>query len=184
MAPPSRQNLVMSRPPRKIVLPTRYADYVGEPELTTHRRVATSTSVALTATTTTSPLPESSPPPPTDTEGTSMAADPSPAQRPLKCPAYSLQSSASLDSIIVVSPTTSDDVLDTGAPQTKKPKTTLRALTSSNSQASIIDIDDIDDPQEERLNKSNAIADLQKFFIPVDPLPGQTKGRMKCDPCV
>ena len=25
---------------------------------------------------------------------------------------------------------------------------------------------------------------LQEFFIPVDPLPGQTKGHMKCDPCV
>jgi hypothetical protein len=57
------------------------------------------------------------------------------------------------------------------------------SLTSSVSQTSIIDIDDIDDPQEERLNKSNATADIQEFFTGVPRLPGQIKGRMKCDPC-
>ena len=179
----------MSQPPCKIIPPARYADYVGELELTTHHRVTTSTSAALTPTmSTSSPLPGSSPPPPMDTEDTlwssPTAADPSQAQRSLKRPAHSLQSSASLNSIIIVSPTTSDDVLDTSAPQIKKPKTSLRALTSSNSQMSIIDIDNIDDPQDEQLNKSNVIANLQEFFIPVDPLPGQTKGHMKCDPCV
>ena len=144
----------MSQPPCKIIPPARYADYVGELELTTHHRVTTSMSAALTPTmSTSSPLPGSSPPPPTDTEDTSWssstAADPSQAQRPLKRPAHSLQSSASLDSIIIVSPTTSDDVHDTSAPQIKKPKTSLRALTSSNLQMSIIDINNIDDPQDE-----------------------------------
>jgi hypothetical protein len=168
----------MFRPSRKIVPPARYKE--GEPELATHHRVTPSTSVALTAAeSTSSPLPNSSSPPPTDTEDTSSAADPSQAWSSLKRPAHSIRSSATLDSVVVISPTTSDDIPDP-APQTKKPK---MSLTSSVSQTSIIDIDDIDDPREEQLNKSNATADIQEFFTVVPRLPGQTKGRMKCDPC-
>jgi hypothetical protein len=96
-----------------------------------HCRVTPAMSVALTATeSTSSPLPKSSSPPLTDTEDTLSAADPSQAQSSLKRPAHSIRSSATLDSIVIILPTTSDDIPDP-VPQTKKPKMTL---TSSVSQ--------------------------------------------------
>ena len=49
---------------------------------------------------------------------------------------------------------------------------------------SIIDIDDIDDPQDERLNRSDPTADIKFFFSPVPRLQGQSKRRMKCNLCV
>lgn len=171
----------MSRPARKIVPPARYADNL---ELTSHSRAIASVSAASTAPElASSPLPGSSPPPQTDTEDTlSLAADSSQARSSSKRPSHAIQASLSVNSVIVVSPTTSDDAPPT-APKTKKPKTSLTSGNQEDSQVSIIDIDNVEDPQDERLNKSDPTADIKYFFTLVPRLPGQSKGRMKCNLC-
>ena len=143
----------------------------------------TSLSTASTSTpagpaeSTSSPSPVSSPPPQTDTED-SLTAHPSQTWSSSKHP---IQGSASLDSVIIISPTTSDDA--STAPKTKKPKTSLTSGDRKDSQLTIIDIDDIEDPRDERLNKTKPTADINYFFTAVARLPGETKGRMSCDDC-
>jgi hypothetical protein len=121
----------MARPLRKIIPSSKLtADNVGELELTSHRRAIASTALIAPASELAStPLPESSPPPPTDTEdASSITADSSQAQRALKRPSQSSlsldRSTFSFDSVIVISPTTTDDAPDT-APKAKKAKPTL-----------------------------------------------------------
>ena len=187
-------------PARKIFPSAKLAaDNAGELELTTHcRAVASASAAALTAPLPNSssplpaslpplpaslpPLPASSPPPHTDTDD---AADLVQVRGSLKQPSQVLQSSLSLDSVIVLSPTTSDNAPE-AAPTAKKTKTLppseqapLLVLTDS----SIIDIDDIDDPRDEWLNKNDPTADIKYFFSPVPRIPGQNKRRMKCNVC-
>ena len=178
----------MTRPARRIVPPSRYIND-DELEPTPHHRVvttATSLSTASTSTpagpaeSTSSPSPVSSPPPQTDTED-SLTARPSQTRSSSKRPSHAIQASASLDSVIVISPTTSDDA--STVPKTKKPKTSLTSGDRKDSQLTIIDIDDIEDPQDERLNKTKPTADINYFFTAVARLPGDTKGRMSCDDC-
>ena len=161
------------------------ADNAGELELTTHRRaVASAAAAASTAPPPnfSSPLPASSPPLLTDTEDT---ADQLQVRGSLKQTSHTLSSTLSLDSVIILSPTTSDNTPD-AAPSSKKPKT----LPASEQEplhviagSSIIDIDDIDDPHHERLNKSDPTADIKFFFSLVPCIPGQAKRHMKCNIC-
>ncbi|KAF8260751.1 hypothetical protein EI94DRAFT_1811296 [Lactarius quietus] len=121
--------------------------------------------------TTSSPLPMSSPPPQTDTEDTlSFAADSSQAQSSSKhtlTPSHTVQASLSLDSIIVLSSSTTDGAPYTGdtvgtAPKSKKPKNSGISVSHEDSQMFIIDIN-IQDVQDEQLNRSNPTTDI-KFF--------------------
>jgi hypothetical protein len=52
-----------------------------------------------------------------------------------------------------------------------------------HTDTSIIDIDDIKDPEDEPLNRSDPTADLKYFFTPTPRLPGQAKVRMRCYLC-
>ena len=180
-------SLMMSWPSCKIIPPARYAvDNKLEP--TPHPRTVVSASVALTAPDlVSSPLPASSPPPQTDMEDDSSFADHSQAWGSPKWPSSALQESSSLDSIIILSLTTSDGAPHTSdinpAPKAKKSKT---LLTSGDLEGpmSIIDINDIDDPQDEQLNRSNPTANIKFFFSPAPRLQGQSKRCMKCNLCV
>ena len=95
------------------------------------------------------------------------------------------QSLLSVDSVIIVSPTTSDgpDGTPDTAPQAKKSKTSLTPVSREETLTSIIDIGDIEDPQDERVNKSDPTADIKAFFTAVPRVSGQPKGRMKCNLC-
>ena len=110
-------------PARKIIpMAKLVADNAGELELTTHRRaVASAAAAASTAPPPnfSSPLPASSPPLLTDTEDT---ADQLQVRGSLKQTSHTLSSTLSLDSVIILSPTTSDNTPD-AAPSSKKPKT-------------------------------------------------------------
>ena len=56
-------------------------------------------------------------------------------------------------------------------------------ITGLHADVSIILIDDVDDPQDEHLNKTDPTADIREFFIAVPPGPGETKTCMKCNLC-
>jgi hypothetical protein len=173
----------MNCPSHKIVPPARYKENVGELEQTSHCGAIMSVSAVSTAPElTSSPLCESLPPPQMDAEDASSLADPLQAQHSLKHPSHSIQNSLSLDSVIVLSPTTSDGAPDT-VPQSKKPKNVLTSGNREDALTSIIDIDNIDDPQDEWLNKSDATADLKYFFTVVPRVAGQAKVGMKCNLC-
>ncbi|KAH9044071.1 hypothetical protein EDB83DRAFT_2523694 [Lactarius deliciosus] len=153
------QSRTMSpRPVRKIIPSAKLtADNAGNLELTSHCMAIASASVALTAPqlsrtpATSSPLPESSPPPPTDTED---ASSPAPhlaqARTSSKRPLYATIKSH--DSVITVSSTTSDDTSEIALmpPKLKRPKTSpIDREPEVHTDFSIIDIDDIEDPEDE-----------------------------------
>ena len=187
-------------PARKIIPTAKLAaDNAGELELTTHRRAVASASAAALAVplpnsssplpasspplpASSPPLPASSPPPHTDTDD---ASDLVPVRGLLKQPSQVLQNSLSLDSVIVLSPTTSDNAPE-AVPTAKKTKTSPpseQAPSHVLADSSIIEIDDIDDPRDERLNKNDPTADIKYFFSLVPRIPGQNKRRMKCNVC-
>jgi hypothetical protein len=72
-------------------------------------------------------------------------------------------------------------------PKAKKAKKAKKASDQDTSQlhadSSIITIDDIEDPRDERLNKTDPTADIREFFVAVPPGPGENKPRMKCNLC-
>lgn len=74
-----------------------------------------------------------------------------------------------------------DDSADE-TPKAKKAKANPHQVQALQTDASIIVIEDGDDPNEP-LNKTQPSADILKFFIEVPARPGQKKGRMKCDLC-
>ncbi|KAH9166752.1 hypothetical protein EDB89DRAFT_1905937 [Lactarius sanguifluus] len=182
-----------TRPVRKIFPTAKLtADNAGELELASHRR-AIAASVPFVAPqpkppATSSPLPESSPespPPLTDVEDdSSPAADLSQTRSSSKRPSQDvIKSLHSHDSIITVSSTASDDAPDT-ARKFKKSKTAVSSgAQDAHSDVSVINIDDIGDPEDERLNRSEPTADIKHFFTILACLPGQTKRRMKCNLC-
>jgi ATP-dependent 26S proteasome regulatory subunit len=57
------------------------------------------------------------------------------------------------------------------------------AATALQNKPSIIEIDDVDDLKTERLNKTQPMADLKRFFITLDRVPGEDKVRMRCTLC-
>ena len=66
------------------------------------------------------------------------------------------------------------------APKLKKLKTapTQAAAPVLADEPSIIEIDDDDNPINKQLNRSDAMADIKEFFIPVPCELGQEKGHM------
>ena len=174
--------------PTRRIFPTAklMADNAGKLELSVHRRAVAFTSAALTAPpppSCSSPLPESSPPPLTDTDEATDSFQT--GQTLSKQRSEAMSSTLSLDSIVVVSPTTSDNS-PINAPVFKKMK--ISPLSGQDdghilADSSIINIDDIDNPCDERLNKSNPTADIKYFLSIVPREPGQKKRRMKCNLC-
>ena len=179
-----------TRPAHRIIPTSKLmADNAGDLELTFHRRAVASATAALTAISAPSSrlLPVSALPnsslPQTDTENAST-----PSWASLKRHPQATESSSSLNSVIIVSPTTPNNAPESG-PKPKKMKTSA-ALASSDQElsstllnVSIIDIDDIDDLHGERLNKSYPTADIKEFFSLAPQLPGQPKNCMKCNLC-
>jgi hypothetical protein len=169
------------RPARKIFPASKLtADNAGDLELTSHRRAVACASAALlerpvvSLSRSLSPLPGSSPPPPTNTEDATDDA--------LSQTRSSSKCSLSQDSIIVVSPTTSDVASDP-APNSKRVKPSVVPEPPIPPEPPIIDIDDIDDPREELLNITDPTADISHFFTLAPRVPGQPKTRMKCESC-
>ena len=80
------------------------------------------------------------------------------------------------------------DVQD-DAPKSKKPKATAATAATPGQTAtlqnetSIIEIDDLDDPLTEQLNKSSPTVDIKTFFTPLPLVLGQNKTRMQCKLC-
>ena len=144
------------------------ADNAGDLELTMHHRAVASASAVLTALPQAppsylSPLPESSPPPPTDTDEATDFLQVQAVQTLSKRRSDVMSSTHSLKSVIIVSSTTSNgDAIK--APVSKKAKTSpssgqdLSHSPGTPADSSIIDIDDIDDPGSEQLNKSSPTA--------------------------
>lgn len=66
------------------------------------------------------------------------------------------------------------------APKLKrlKPTPTQAAAPVPQNEPSIIEINNNNDLKNERLNKSNATADIKEFFVPIPREPGQEKGCM------
>jgi len=134
-------------------------------------------------------LPESSLPP-TDIED----ALPSAQNMGLSCTWVSLkhsngsvlEKSNSLSSVVSISTTvleSSDAPPPTVfASKSKKPKHS-QAASDIQHEPTIIDINDIEDPQEECLNKSYPTADIKYFFTPIPRLSGQAKCHMRCNLC-
>ena len=114
---------------------------------------------------------------PTDTD---VASSPGPPPRTsTKRP----QAHISSDVLVVDNGTSIAEVQDY-APKSKKPKATPgQAAAQLQHEMLIIEIDDLDDPLTEQLNKTSPTADIKMFFTPVPHMPGQNKARMQCKLC-
>ena len=125
--------------------------------------------------------PSSSLPPLTDTE------DDLPAPHSSKCRLHDpIKSTPSNDSIITVATSVDDTDADTPnmVQNPKKAKVNAPGDQGEPSEISVIDINNIQDLDNERLNKSQPTADIKCFFV-AHLCPGQTTGkpRMKCTLC-
>ncbi|KAH9006048.1 hypothetical protein EDB84DRAFT_1447613, partial [Lactarius hengduanensis] len=152
------------------------AENAGSLELTSHRRAVASASLAA-APTPLLPVSESTP------TGLESSDEPSSSPDPV--------SARMTKQPRAIPPAVSDNQGDDGnttdvpddAPAAKKVKTTSGQAIGLQADISIISIDDVDNLENERLNKSDPTADLKEFFSAMPPLPGQEKGRMLCKSC-
>ena len=175
-----------SRPIRKIFPTAKLtAENAGDIELTSHRR-AIAAAVAAPQLQSPASLPSSGPPDSVEPTLATAVVTASPKLVPAhsstttKRPRALLQA-ASFGSIQTVP----DDSTDSdNTPKVKKSKATPHQVGSTlQADVSIIEIDDGDDQQVERLNKINPTADIKAFFTEVPRVEGQSKGRMKCNLC-
>lgn len=158
-----------TRPARQICLPSKYTENGDDSVvLTSHRKATTFNLVRV------SPISEPSPSiGPTDAD---VSSSPSPQTQTLaKRPHTSLGSH-------------SDDVASTtdaadATPSTKRLKSIPTQAVALQNNILIISIDDVDNLQNERLNKTDPTADIKEFFIPLPLIPGQDKARVLCKPC-
>jgi hypothetical protein len=178
-----------SRPARKIVPTAKLtAENAGDLELTSHRSAIAATLAA--------PQPQRTPfvpsSPVSEPLQPTLATDTSPASSPDQVPVRTSTSTKRprprpllpANSIQTIP----DDNIDSDgaddAPKVKKAKATPHQVGSMlQTEASIIEINDGDDQQNERLNKIDPSADIKAFFTAVPHVPGQNKGRMKCNLC-
>jgi hypothetical protein len=180
-----------SRPTRKIQPTAKLtAENAGDLELSSHRRAVTSASLAAphpqgAAVTPSSTIPE--PLESTSAPGTGLRSSPDPVQAPT---ATSTSTKRPHPRPLLRATTIPDDESNSTdipdeAPKAKKAKTTPHQAGSGlHADTSIIEIDDGNDLQSERLNKIDPTADIKVFFIAVPRVQGQNKGRMKCNLCV
>lgn len=184
-----------SQPQRKIFPSAKLnSDNAGELKLTSHcSAVAASTAPPPLPQPTSTPviisrvIPESSPPLPMDTDDEAPPVTDSESHCSSKRTSTStVKSSLSHDSIISISTTSLDADLEelVWPPITKKAKKSAPLGDQGEpSEVSVIDIDNIEDPDDELLNKSKKNADILFFFRDAPSLLGQLNGRMKCHYC-
>src|SRR6266404_9670332 len=182
-----------------------HADNMGELQVASHRHaVASAVSVAQHV----APTPLSSPslPPselpdePAPDGPTSDDDAPAPAPMPdlttatrptsHKRPLASCQSTLSVFSLSTVvsspgSPSLDDTDTDPPNEDTRSKRAKRLAPDSSadislNSDVQIVDINDIEDPRSERLNKTNPTADLKHFFTTLACVSNEPKQRTRC----
>ncbi|KAH9027109.1 hypothetical protein EDB85DRAFT_1976911 [Lactarius pseudohatsudake] len=175
------KSFIMSPRPARKILPTAKltAENAANLELTSHRRAVAVASGCLAA----SPQPSSpvsasvSEPftstTPADVDVESSSPGPAPTRTSTKRPGQ-LSSHGTLD-------TDDDAAAAEDVPKAKKLKRTPGQGLQTD--VSIIEIDDVDDLQNERLNKTDPTADIKAFFTAVPRIPGQNKVRMQCGPC-
>ena len=160
-----------TRPVRTIRPSAKYIEDASDfiPSLTTHHRAIPPASIEPLRGSTTPTLTST----PTDSD---VGLSPDPPAATTKRPRAR--------AITIDDNTESTDDQDL-APKSKKLKTapTQAAAPVPADEPSIIEIDDDNNPINERLNRSDATADIKKFFIPVPCEPGQEKARMQCVPC-
>jgi hypothetical protein len=165
-----------SRPYRKIVPTAKLtAENAGDLVLTLHHRAVASASLAA-------PPPQNTPAPVSEPSGvpTDFDVNSSPdlaptrilTKRPHTQPIPS-------DPILIDNDADATDAED--APKAKKPKTTPGQGLQTD--VSVIEIDDVDDPQSEQLNKTEPTADIKEFFTTLPRAPGQDKRRVQCKLC-
>ncbi|KAH9009351.1 hypothetical protein EDB84DRAFT_1571258 [Lactarius hengduanensis] len=177
-------NTMSARPSRTIYPSAKLtADNAGELELTSHRRaVASAASVVQhrppdsPASTTVKPTPPNSDNAPAPSL---TPSDLAPARTSCKRPHdVAVNKPPSV-------PTLNDD--RDGVLNSKKAKTQARPDTDTDtgmhSDVEVMDIDDVDDPRDETLNKTDPTADIKAFFTALPRVPGQAKQRMSCNLC-
>jgi hypothetical protein len=192
----------MSFRPSRIIRPSAklHADNVGQLEVTSHRRAVASAQVAQCGSNSTllsSPSILSSPSlPPTELPD-DPTSDDAPAQAPTpdlataishKQPLASRHSTLSVLSLStsVSNPSLDDSDSADGTTNSKRQKTNAHGSTDALSipiDVQIIDIDDVEDPRDERLNKVTPTADLKEFFTTLARVLHQPKVRAKCNLC-
>jgi len=165
-----------------------HADNIGQIEISAHRSAVTSVVArhGLASFSTQVPNVPNEPNVPTSDDA---PATPDSATALHKCPLGSHQSTLSTQSLSTV--VSSDPSLDnyTDSPddnvnhkKTKKSHDSSSDNVDIHSNVKIMDIDDIEDPQES-LNKSNPMADLKNFFSNMPRLLDQTKQCVRCNLC-
>jgi hypothetical protein len=186
------------RPSCKTYLPARYANNAGEDEARTHRHPAASSAAALShgGPTPSTSMPSDSPPPlpldslDSDSQDKTLAPHLAPARSTGKRAASSLNTGYARASLLsrASSPSASTDIIDNDMPAAKKAKTLRPSDTvddmGMHTDVQVMDINDVSDPREEALNKTDPTADIKFFFSPAPPAPGQTKVQMSCDLCM
>jgi hypothetical protein len=153
------------------------AQNAGELILTSHCNAVASASLAP-------PPPQSAasqPLPVSEPSGLAAPMDLDVESSPVPVPSHPSQASTKRPG---ARPTIDSDANTTNVedtPKMKKPKTT--SGQGLYADVSIISIDDVDDPQDELVNKTDPSADIREFFITLPLAPGQEKRRVRCKLC-
>src|SRR6266404_2713421 len=178
--------------PSRIIRPSAklHTDNVGQLEVTSHRHAVASAQVAQRGSD--SPLLSSPSLPPTELLDDPTSDDaPAPAPTPDSATALSLKrplvSRNSSLSVLSLSTSLSDPSLDDSdcadvTTNSKRPKTNAHDGTIPI-DVQIIDIDGVEDPRDERLNKIAPTADLKEFFTTLARVLHQPKVRVRCNLC-
>jgi hypothetical protein len=176
--------IMSSRPIRKsIPMAKLTADNVGDIELTSHHR-AIASNQAQVAQPENAPTPSSPSSDPLDSTSATATLEVSHTPASTKQPqARPLVQAISIASIQTLPDTDPGDPDSDEGPKAKKAKATPHSKSALQPDLSIIEIDDGDDQQNERLNKVSKTADIRAFFMVVTLKPGQKKGYMKCTTC-
>lgn len=179
------------RPSRTVYPPARYADDAGGHDLSTHRRPAPSALATRDVPTTAVSTPPDSPTPlslDSDSQVETVAKTLAPGSAPARGTGKRAAPSHDTGYVRESSPSTSTDIVDDDVPAAKKAKTLRPSDTvdslGMHTDVQVMDIDDVSDPREEALNKTDPTADLKFFFTSAPPAPGQTKVRMSCNLCM
>jgi hypothetical protein len=158
------------RPSHTIYLPARYAEDAGGHNLSTRRRPLASAPSDGGPTTAMPTPPDSTSPLQLDSDG---QVDKTPAPGfPARSAGMRAAPSHDTGFTRESSPSTSTEIIDNDALAAKKGKS-LKTLRPSDTMDSlgmhtdvqVMDIDDVCDPREEALNKTDATADLRFFFL-------------------
>ena len=153
------------------------SDNAGDLVLTLHHRAVVSAGLAVPSTPSSSVSERLPSRAPTDTDVASLPGPP--PRTSTKRPQAHISSN-----MLVVDNGTSIAKVQDDTPKSKKPKATPgQPAAQLQHEMSIIEIDDLDDPLTEQLNKTSPTADIKMFLTPVPQVPGQNKACMQCKLC-